>query len=258
MPSRTTLLIAAALGSACLGASPVAAAPASSAELVANEIPLHVLGKGKSSFPADRASLTMNIKRSGPTASEARFNVSLFADQLVAELVRRGVPRSAITVGEGPSRVGFLGNEAFAAAMMPEGDSQAAAIKSKATKQASRSIEIVLDNLAHLPRVRQFLDEREALVLEGPTFELKDDRLARRAAINDAIQNARREADAYAAAANMRVTRMIDIQDQASQTSMYGEFDDTMRKMMSRSLQSNGTQIETRVAVSVGFALAPR
>jgi len=224
---------------------------------MANEIPLHVLGKGMSSFPADRATLTMNIKRLGPTVSEARSSVRLFGDQLVAELVRRGVPRSAITVSEGQSGLGFMGNEAFAAAMMAGGDTPAASIKSKPTKQASLAIEIVLDDLANLPSVRQFLDERDALILEGPAFELKDDRLAR-AAINDAIRNARSEADAYAAAANMRVTRITDIQDQASQTSMYGEFGDTMRKMMSRSLQSSGTQIETRVAVSVGFALAPK
>ena len=258
MRSRTTLWIAAALGVASLGACPVAAQPASSPALMANEIPVHVLGRGKSSFPADRATLTMNIKRLGPTVSEARLSVRQFGDQLVAELVKRGLPRSAITISEGQSGRGFIGNETFAAAMMSEGDTPAASIKSKPMKQANLAIEIVLDDLANLPSVRQFLDERDALVLEGPAFELKDDRLARRAAINDAIQNARSEADAYAAAANMRVTRMIDIQDQASQTSVYGEFGDTMRKMMSRSLQSNDTQIETRVAVSVGFALAPK
>ena len=258
MRSRTILLIAAALGTACLGAGPVAAAPASSPALMANEIPLHVLGRGKSLFPADRATLTMNIKRLGPTVLEARSSVRLFGDQLVAELLKRGLPRSAITVNEGQNGLGFVGNEAFAAAMMSDGDTPVASIKSKPTKQASLAIEIVLDDLANLARVRQFLDERDALVLEGPAFELKNDRPARRAAIDDAIQNARSEADAYAAAANMRVTRMIDIQDQASQTSMYGEIGDTMRKMMSRSLQSNGTQIETRVAVSVGFALAPK
>lgn len=254
------LLTAFAVGWSALAVSPIAAAPSVPTPILqANEVPLHVLGKGKATSPADRATLTMNLKRSGATASEARAKVQLLADQLVAELVKRGVPQTAINVSEGQSGLGFVGNEAVAEAMMmADAGAAPGATKQKPDKQATLSIEVVLDNLALLPVVRKFLDDRDAVFLEGPALDLKDDRQARRIAINDAIRNAREEAEAYAAAANMRVVRMLDIDDQVGGSSMEREYSQVIRKMMSRAMSSSDGQVETTVSVTVGFALAPK
>lgn len=252
--SRLTLAVASAIGLATIVAAPAAAND--HAALLANEVPLQVVGIGKSSVAADRATLTMNISQSGATNAEARAKVQAQGDVLIAELVKRGVPRRSISVDEGVSRMGFVGNEAYPE--FQEALAQAGGAPKKIERKAALSIKIVLDDLALLPRVRQFLDERNAIIAESPALDLRDDRQARHAAMRDAVQNARAEAEVYADAVGMRLVRVIRISDPAGESALGAEYADLMRKMMALKGTTEAGKVETIVRVNVEYALAPK
>jgi uncharacterized protein YggE len=247
----------ATLALASVAAPATAASPSREVPLAAGEIPVRVVGNGEATSPADRATLVMNIKKSGSTVSEARANTRAYGEQLIAALVARGIPRTAITTQEGSSGLGFVGNEAFDAAAEAMAEARGVAASKTPTKSASMSIQVVLDDLSLLSKVRQFLDERDAVILQPPSFELHADGVARRSAINDAIVHARTEAESYAAATSMRVSRILSINDTAGEANPFGVDLDWMRKLMANGA-SGDAKIKTRVRVTVEFALTPR
>jgi uncharacterized protein YggE len=105
--------------------------------------------------------------------------------------------------------------------------------------------------------VQELLDQKDAVTLESPLFELSDNRAARSAAIADAIQKARLDADAYAAALGMRVSRLTRVKDQNAQASPFGNYAELVEKMVQQKSGPRG-KVETDVNVVIEFALAPR
>jgi uncharacterized protein YggE len=93
--------------------------------------------------------------------------------------------------------------------------------------------------------------------ISGPFYRLDEVHLeeARRAAHAEAYRRARAEADSLAAAAGMRVSRLVRIDErmgpEAAVWTVYAA-------MFPGSAALEEMQVETQVRISVDFALAPR
>jgi uncharacterized protein YggE len=223
--------------------------------LRADEIPVEVVATGVSVLPADKATVTLNLRKTRATNREARDNVRRLADQLTAELVQLGLSRQSINFEEPTNRPGFIGNEAVSEMM--EGMGQATSAR-KTPASANASLELTISEMGLLPRLRDLIDQRDAVVMENPAFSLSDDRRARNAAIHDGTGKARLDADAYASALGMRVRRVVRAKDQAAQPSLlFPDYDKMVDKFIGQSDVKAG-MVKTSVRVIVEFALAPR
>ncbi|WP_294121266.1 SIMPL domain-containing protein [Sphingomonas sp.] len=222
----------------------------------AGEIAIEIAATGASMAPADRATVTLNLRKSGPTNAEARANVRALADQLTTELVALGLPRQSIDLEEPTNRFGFIDNEAASAAILEDIGQVAPTVKRPVS--ASASLELTITDLAFLPKLRGLIDQRDAVVMQNPAFSLINDRQNRNAAIGDAMSKARMDADAYAAALGMKVVRVIGARDQAAQnTFMFPEYDKMIERFTGLSEVKSGL-VKTSIRAIVEFALAPR
>ena len=246
------MAIAAALFVAPAG--PLLAAEASPA-LRAGEIAVEVAATGVSILPADKATVTLNLRKTGATNQEARANVRAIADQLTAELIQLGLPRQSIDFEEPTNRFGFIGNAAASEMMESMGQ---AATAPKRPVSATASLELTISDLALLPKLRGLIDQKDAVVMENPAFSLGNDRRARNAAINDATSKARLDADAYASALGMTVSRVIRAKDQAAQpTLFFPEYEKMFERLTGQPDVKSG-MVKTSVRVILEFALRPR
>ena len=227
-----------------------------SPSLQANEIPIEMAATGVSILPADKATVTLNLRKTGATNREARASVRAFADQLTTELVNLGIPKQNIDLEEPTNRFGFVGNEAVSAAIMEDMGPAPPPIKRPVS--ASASLELTISDLAMLPRLRGLIDEKDAVVMENPALSLRDDRRARNAAIQDAIAKARADADAYAAALGMKVVRVIGARDQVAQSTLtFPDYEKMFERFAGGSDVKSG-MVKTSARVIVEFALTPR
>lgn len=220
--------------------------------MISGEIPLDVAAKGTSVVPADKATMVLNLRCDAATSAEAKKLVQDRADSLIRELVSIGVPRQSIAVDEPLVRVGFVGNSTIDSAM---NNAQQGTPKPK--RSSSLAVTLTFTDLSLLPRVQAFLDGKDAVTLESPLFELKDDRAARSAAIADAIQKARSDAEAYASSLGMRVSRLVSIKDQNTQASPFGDYGQMFEKFVLQKSVPRG-KVETDIRIDLEFALAPR
>src|ERR1044071_593832 len=163
-------------------------------------IPLEVAAKGISIVPADKATMVLNLRCNAATSTEAKRLVRERASDLSRELIAAGVPSRDIVIEEATARLGFVANEAVQSIMDAAQQGEA-----KPKRSASLAVTVTFADMSLLRRVQQLLDQKDAVTLESPAYELSDNRAARRAAIADAIQKARADADSYAASLGMRV-----------------------------------------------------
>jgi uncharacterized protein YggE len=91
--------------------------------------------------------------------------------------------------------------------------------------------------------------------MENTAFSLGDDRRARNAAIADGIRKARLDADAYAAALGLRVSRVISANDQAAQSAFsFPDYDKVFERFTGQSdVKSGMVRTSTNVVVKVGL-----
>jgi uncharacterized protein len=92
--------------------------------------------------------------------------------------------------------------------------------------------------------------------VNGPIFELGDDRAAIRSARTNAVAAAREEADAYAAALGMRVARVLRLGERNVGASDEGFITVTGSRLQGTPIEPG--EIETQARVWIDYALAPR
>jgi uncharacterized protein YggE len=167
------------------------------------ELALHIVARGEVSSRADRVSLPVTVTGRGPTAAAARDAVQAGVAQVTAALVAAGIGRSSITAQ--PPAADRMAS--FAALVGP------AASATGPARAPSRSetiaMQVIITDPAAMDRVMQALAGQEQAQAGTPVPGLADEAAARRAAAKDAVGQARRDADDYAAALGMRVVRVI-------------------------------------------------
>ena len=224
-----------------------------SARVAPGEVLLQLSARGSVHSPADLITINIPISASGDTAIAARAADQATLDRVKHALVAKGIDPNAITLAPmNATRIGFIGNEGdYPAAASPEGPG--AALN---RKTAQAMLQVKLSDPARVQIVRDVLDSENQAMAGAPTFSLKDDRIAHRAAIADAIARARSDAEAYAAALGLHVVGIIRVSNQDQATQDAESYADMMRQMMGQGEGSN--DVVTQARVSIDFRLAPR
>ena len=217
------------------------------------EVLLQLSARGSVHNPADLITINIPISAWGNTAIAARAADQAIIDRVKHALVARGIDPNAITLAPmNGARMGFIGNEEdMPVVASPQG---LGATLNRKTAQAM--LQVKLSDPARAQIVRDVLDSENQAMAGAPTFSLKDDRIAHRAAIADAIARARSDAEAYAAALGLHVVGIIRVSNQDQATQDAESYADMMRQMMGQGESSN--DVVTQARVSIDFRLAPR
>jgi uncharacterized protein YggE len=149
--------------------------------------------------------------------------------------------------------MGFVGNEMTGDYELPAGTAEQL---NHLVNMSSRSLEIVVRDLAAAERVRGALRQVGAGQVIGPLYELSDDAEARDAARRAALGRARADAEAYAAAMGMRVARIVRVGARPANDSASAIMIAAMTRAQRAGLDEAAVETEVRLAVDV--ALAPR
>lgn len=228
--------------------APLAAQPAIS--LAPGEALLSVQAEGRARTRPDAMAITAGTVTTGATAAEA-VSANAALAQRVIQAVRglRIEPRDIRTTNFSvrPQFAGGGGGDRIG----PEGRPRITGYI------VENSITVTLRELANAEPLITRLFEAGANSVRGPMFGLTDDRAARRSAERDAIEQARAEAENYAAAAGQRVGRLLRISDRRAWTESEGDAIIVTGSRI-RPTPIEPGEIETNVTVFVEFALVPQ
>jgi uncharacterized protein len=230
---------------------PAVAQPVSTQPLAPGEVLLELSAVGTASTRADTATLNVMVFASGATPTAALAATEALTRR-VADLARaNGVATADINVR--PIR------DDMSDAMMA---SNTMMMAEDAAPSTSGSIEIRVREIARLDALVAALSALERVMVSNPVYALSDTGPARREARARALATLRADAEAYAAAANMRVLRIVRITERAGLDFMGLAFgnSDLMRRTMGgvAGTDNNDPNVATFVIVGADFALAPR
>jgi hypothetical protein len=257
-------------GAAALGAAtPVCAQtgiPAPAAQLAPGEILLHIGAQG--SAPADYATLDIVVSGQGTSKEEAESVRQEAEQSLRSALVDAGIDRSRIELGETSySDYEDFDWEADAAEAAVDAvaseDAEVAVIEDPAYDapritrwNASSTMVVTVDDVARLDGVMQVASGESIDNSPRPTFQFRDEAKSKRAAIADALAEARSDADAYAEALGYRVVRIAGVTNNGSEPGLAGFFQ-TMIALEGQS-QLWSTVGQKTVPITVDFVIAPK
>lgn len=236
------------LAAAAIAAAPPVFAQASPAPLGAGEVLLEVDATGTSTVRADLVMVTVPLTATAPTAAEARKKVLAEVETLVGAARSAGIAEADVKIVNPFDRKLGLISESY--------ERFAAQSAEELPRAAQRSLEIRLRDPPRFDRLREALEAAGADHVGEPSYSLASDRAARRAAKDDAVRMAREEAAAYAQTLGYSVARIVRISERLA----VNDFE-ASRLMLENVLGGGagvGDQIETRVRVSVDFALVPK
>jgi uncharacterized protein YggE len=217
-----------------------------------NETLLEIQSEGVSRTRADVAMVKVPLVSKGTTAAEARAANATLARRVWEAAISAGAaPNETRIVPPGQTRIGFVGNEALE--LMRAGE------PAEVPHMAMSIVEVRVRNPSIFEALRRKMEEAGASNVPDLEYSLSDDVAQRRAAKADAIRRAREEASAYAQSLGMSVGRVLRVSERSTPnvTDVEG-YQEMYRMMAGANRYSDGT-IETRVRVSVDFALmSPR
>ncbi|WP_164857274.1 SIMPL domain-containing protein [Sphingomonas crocodyli] len=223
--------------------------------VAAGEVPLEIVTYGSSENTAQEATMSVCVTSRSKTASEADSAARSLAEKVRAALVAQGIPSSDLVLRQpgNVGRMGFVGNEAFDPEDMPAALAQMQ--QGNATKSATAYIDVTVRDLTKLDQIRRSLLDLNASFAAGPILKLRDEDAARRAAIADAVAKAQREADDYAAALHMRVSRIVRIKNSAPVDAAFNM--NMLQRLTSSNLSASvEDKVTTDVRVTVEFVLS--
>jgi len=249
------LLAAAALAAVpALAATEAAMAqPHSDRQLAPGEVLLEIEARGTSVDPARHARLMAVLTGTGVTPAEARSALEAEVARAVAAARAAGVAADDVRPTTGLTRFGFIGNEVASAlaGMDPNLESES----QPRQRRSTAGLDILVRDPAAADRVAAALEGRSAARVSSPLFEVADEDSARRAARADAFRRARADAEALAAASNMRVARVLRISERRGTEAAGLEM---MQAMRGERRPPRPAEVETIVTLSADFALVPR
>ena len=221
--------------------------------LAPGEVLLNVQAHGDHASRPDVMTITAGVVTAAASAREAMAANSALASRLIEAVRAHGIdPRDARTAelsvvprfeelsedsverarrqGRGPRILGYV---------------------------ASNKLELRLRDLARAPDLIDALFLAGANSVEGPRFSLADPGPAERLARRAAVTAARLEADTYAEALGMRVSRVLRVSERGS---FEWEGDETIVVTGSRVKRPNiePGELTTRIQVWIDYAMVPR
>lgn len=231
-------------------AAPAAAQPVPT--LAPGEALISVEAEGRAVARPDVMTISAGTVTTGATAPEAVAANAALAQRLVQAVRQSGIEARDVRT------TSFHVEPRFEGRSDPDGLGVGGRAPRIVGYVVQNMVEIRLRELAGAENLVSRLFEAGANSVRGPVFSLSDDRASRRAAERNAIEEARAEADNYAAAVGRRVGRLLRISDRRTwtDTDMDGAIMVTGSRIPRTPVEPG--EIETRAVVHVDFALAPQ
>lgn len=244
---RRAILSALSVVAAAVGAG-AAPAQVSTQPLAPGEVLLEVVALGRSSVPADRATLTATVTATGATEAEAEQALAAATERARTAAIAAGVRAEEIRSNEVPLTIDVDMS-------LPEAPAEEAA--PAVTRR--RALEIDLGDLARMDSLRQALRDAGATVAGDPSYTAADLAPAQRAARADALRAARAQAEGYAASLGLRVVRIVRVTERVGMD-MFTLFmsDPDLARRMQPNRANTSPVVDNFMFVGVDFALAPR
>lgn len=245
-----TRALALAFAFTAVAAPGAAAAQEVSIDLAPGETLLEVEAEGVSANRPDVMTIAAGIETTGPTASEALRRNNEVANRLLEVIRSRRVDARDI-------RTTILRVRPQYERERPDDDGERE--RRIIGYSATNTLELRLRDLTRAPELLDALLSAGANNVSGPSFSLSEERPARLAAQRAAVELARQEAENFAAALGMRVTRVLRVSERSRDRG--NEYDNYITVTGSRigpGPPIEPGELETRVTVWVDFALAPR
>jgi len=245
--------LSAALGLAALAAPAVA--DGARPELAPGEVLLETSVQGSVSSPATRVTVTIPFSAKGATGAEARRAVDALGARLIAAARAAGVAAEDLRISHSVGGLGFIGNEAEAAAWSVSAPGAAR----PESHVATAALIAILRDPALFDRLQTALEGAGADTVPSPDFDLVDDMAARRAAKAVALGKAKGEAEAYAAALGMRVSRLLRVSERpVSDMTDPADILNYMKAMRTGRGGTDERSVKTTVRLAVDYALVAR
>ncbi len=159
-----------------------------------DEVLVQVTATGRADTRPDEARFTAGVETIAPTAAAASTRNNEVINRVVAALRRLGVREQDVqTRSITLSRIDYGQN--------------------RGRFQANNMIDVRVRDLGRAGQAIAATTEAGANVLSGPNLRISDPEAASRTAYANAFRAARARAEAYAGAADLRVTRVLAIRD---------------------------------------------
>jgi hypothetical protein len=194
----------------------------------------------------DEATVRLGIVRQANTAQAAQEQANATAQQILSAITRLGVAQQQIQTSR-------LNLSPIFAPRSPESREAPRIV----AYQAANLISIRLDDLAQVgPAIDAGL-KAGANQLEGVQFGLRDELPAREQALKQAVNEARRKAEAIAEALNVRLDGVLEVSEGGVSVTPRTEYGDVV---MARALEASPTpvspgQLEVRASVSIRYRI---
>lgn len=223
--------------------------------LGSGEVLAQVLASGVVRTRPDLARFRVTVRQQGLTSVAARAAADVTIREVTAKLVAIGLDPAAVRVMPGGEvRMGFIGNEGYGD---DDVDSPAinpafAAMIAQRKGMVTVTLQVTVADMAKLDAVRTLLYAQDGATSSPPSFSLRDNQPARRAAIANAVAKGRQDADAYAAALGMRVVRVVRIYNQSAT-----DQEQSVKNLLG-SMYGVGDHVVTEVRLGLELILAAR
>jgi len=254
------VLAAAMLAASSLVAPPAAAdSPVSLPQLAPGEVLLEVNAVGIARSPATSATITVNVTGRGASEADARRALDAEVRRISASARAAGASQADIEVT--PTGSGEQMDDMMNVDLGGEGAASEQSDEQPRRHYASSNVVIRLSNPRRAADLHQAVQGREDVTASSPDYELADERPARRTARAEAIQNARADAESYAAALGMRIVRILRVTERTGLDFVgmaLSESNTAMRTFRGLERSRADAQVETYVLTGVDFVLAPR
>jgi uncharacterized protein YggE len=215
MRSISLILAAGAMASAM----PVLAQPAPPVVVAPGNTVLTVSAEGRTLRQPELAVFTAGVTTQGQTAATALGENSQAMTRVIAALRRAGIAERDIQTSNlsiqpvyaDPNRDAMLAARASGQPFIPPPPEQQ--VPRIIGYQASNQVSVRQRNLRDFGRVIDTLASAGANQINGPAFQMDDDRAALDEARLDAMANAKARAELYARATGLRVARILSISE---------------------------------------------
>jgi len=214
--------------------------------LAPGEVLLEAVASGYSRRMPDIVTVTVGVVTTGRTARAAMADNAAKADRLMAAIRAAGIKTGDVQTTS--FSVQPMSNDAMA--------DREGRLPKVLGYQATNSMELRLRDVARAGEILDILFEAGADTVEGPRFLLSDPAAAQAEARKAAVAAARAQAESYAAAVGMRLGRMLRVQEGGYTGDGVGDIVITGTLLRKSSLAPG--EIETRITVTIDFALVPR
>lgn len=245
---RLAVLAAVALG---VAAVPVPGAAQSVAiGLNPGEVLLKVEGEGVHLSRPDLMGISAGVVTTGRTAREALTANSQLANRLIEAVRANGIQPRDVETSDLSVAPQFEERDR----QRPDGEESARRIVGYV---ARNQLSLRLRDLAKAADIADALFNAGANEVHGPTFGLSDPAPALREARRAAVSATREEADTYAEAMSMRITRALRVSERGS----FAQEDEGYIVITGSSIPKaplEPGEISTKVTVWIDYAMAPR